>query len=81
MPETSKTIPRLPGILQVAKWAEGEGGVATGRDVIAAAAGAARGRRCVYMDGRGGRSPCPKYLKTTLSKWPNELMGGFIEMA
>ena len=39
-------------------------GVATGRDVIASAAGAALGRRCFYMDGRGGRSRCPKYLNT-----------------
>ena len=38
-------------------------GAATRCDAIAAAAcaGAARGRRCVYMDGRGGRSPRPIY--------------------
>ena len=34
--------------------------VATGRDAIGSAAGAARGRRCVYMDCRGGRGPRPK---------------------
>ena len=41
-------------------------GVASGRDVIAAAAGAARGWRCVYIDGHGGCSPRPKYLKTSI---------------
>ena len=36
-------------------------GVATRRDVMATAAGAAWGRRCVYMDGHSGCSRRPKY--------------------
>ena len=43
--------------------------VATGRDAIGAAAGAARGRRYFYMNGRGGRSRCPEYPKT-IPGWP-----------
>ena len=39
-------------------------GAATGRDAIGSAAGAARGRRYFYMDGRGGRSRCPECPKT-----------------
>ena len=43
--------------------------VATGRDAIGSAAGAARGRRYFYMNGRGGRSRCPEYPKT-IPGWP-----------
>ena len=43
--------------------------VATGRDAIGSAAGAARGRRYFYMNGRGGRSRCPECPKP-IPGWP-----------